>query len=188
MPALSKRVAATLGTIQDFPKPGIVFKDIAPVLADPALLMDVCLWIQNENHSHSARAYSKEDLVDVDLVVALDARGFLFGVPVAQDLGVPFVMCRKAGKLPGPCSAVTYDLEYGTATCELQKGAIQPGQRVLLVDDLLATGGTALAAVQLIQEQGGIVTEAVFVTELDFLFGRKRLIEAGVPIRSLVHL
>jgi adenine phosphoribosyltransferase len=185
---LSERVAAALGTIPDFPKPGIQFKDIAPVLANPDLLLDVTLWFQNPRHDHGNRGYLKKDLVDVDVVVALDARGFLFGVPVAQDLSVPFIMCRKAGKLPGKCDAYSYDLEYGTATVEIQQGAIQPGQKVLLIDDLLATGGTAHAAVELIQRSGGIVTEAVFITELGFLDGRKRLEALGIPVRSLVTL
>jgi adenine phosphoribosyltransferase len=180
---LSERVAATLATIPDFPKPGIQFKDIAPVLADPALLDDIIQWVCRPSLEVPNTVEG-----NTDLVVALDARGFLFGVPVALAFQKPFVMCRKFGKLPGPCASFGYKLEYGTATVEIQVGAIQKGQKVLLIDDLLATGGTAHAACELIRKQGGIVTEAVFITELDFLEGRKRLEDLGIPVRSLVHI
>ena len=177
--ALVRQVNAAIRTIPDFPKPGIQFKDISTLLNKPELLSGVIHWMANKEYGHV-------ESTTPDMIVGLDSRGFLFGVPIALALNVPFVMGRKAGKLPGPCESRTYNLEYGTASLELQKDAFPPGTRVMIVDDLLATGGTALAAVHLVRAMGGIVTECVFLTELIGLTGRVVLEAQDVPVRSLV--
>lgn len=161
-----------IADVVDFPKPGIIFRDITPLLAN-----------------FSAFAYAIETVASawrekVDVVVALDARGFLFGAPVALALGVPFVPVRKKGKLPGETVQYTYDLEYGTDIVELKKGVLAPGARVLVIDDLLATGGTASAACALVGSVGARVIGCAFVIELQSLKGRLRL--SKVPIQTLV--
>jgi adenine phosphoribosyltransferase len=160
--------------VKDFPKEGIVFKDIIPVLKDPAAFREVV---------DRMEAYACERLVD--LVVGIESRGFIFGAPLALELGVGFAPVRKLGKLPGETVRAEYSLEYGTNTVEMQKDGIQPGQRVLIVDDLLATGGTALAAAQLIEALGGEVAGMVFLVELGFLEGRAGL--SAYPIHSLIE-
>jgi len=174
---LEARVRGTIRNVPDFPKPGIQFKDISTVLADPRLMNDIIGWVCRP---------TKVLPEPTDLFVGLDARGFLFGLPAALLTGIPFVMCRKAGKLPGETVGFKYALEYGTAEIEIQEGAIHEGDRVVIVDDLLATGGTAHAAAMLVQQLGGIVTECVFITELGFLDGRKKLEDLNIPVRSLV--
>lgn len=161
-----------IGTIPDFPKEGIVFRDIMPLLADPGAF------------AHSIDLIVEQWKGKVDAIAALEARGFLFGVPVALALGVPFVAVRKKGKLPGSTIKISYDLEYGSDTIAIQSGRIASGARVLLVDDLLATGGTAAAACALIAKAGGRVAGAAFVIELVDLCGRDKL--PGVPIQSLL--
>jgi adenine phosphoribosyltransferase len=138
----------------DFPKPGIQFKDISPILTSPEAFLYVC-----HEMAESCRG--------VDKIVALDARGFIFAPTIAQILGIPWVMLRKAGKLPWKTSKYSYDLEYGSATIELQEGAVKAGEKVSIVDDLLATGGTALAAVKLVEMQGVQVQNCSFVIALD---------------------
>ncbi len=165
---------AAVRDVPDFPKPGIVFKDITPVLADPALL---------------ARAV--DGMIGliaaegVDKVVGIDARGFIFGSLIAARLNAGFVPVRKKGKLPWKTSAVSYDLEYGSATVEIHQDAIAPGERVLLADDLLATGGTAGAALELVSGLGGEVIASVFFIELGFLNGRDKLRGKG-SVHSLI--
>ena len=159
-------------TIADFPKPGIVFRDVMPLLRNPRAFAEVledlrAPWIGK-----------------IDCVAAPESRGFLFGVPLALALGVSFVPVRKAGKLPGPTVKLDYDLEYGSDSLEVQVGAIASGARVLLVDDLLATGGTALAACNLVKSVGGEVVGCAFVIELADLHGRMKL--SGFEVRSLV--
>ena len=141
----------------DFPKPGIQFKDISPILTSPEAFLYVC-----HEMAESCRG--------ADKIVALDARGFIFAPTIAQILGIPWVMLRKAGKLPGKTSKYSYDLEYGSATIELQEGALKAGEKVSIVDDLLATGGTALAAVKLVEMQGAEVLNCSFVIALDEVF------------------
>lgn len=121
----------------------------------------------------------------LDAVVGLDSRGYYFGVPLADALGLPFVAVRKAGKLPGDCKKISYALEYGTAEMEIQEEALKAGARVVVIDDLMATGGTAAAACALIAQIGGVVTEVHVMIELDGLKGRNKLPE-GVPLHSLV--
>jgi adenine phosphoribosyltransferase len=158
--------------IPDFPKPGIQFKDITPVLGDARRLVALIDHLIG-NHRPG----------DIDAVVGIDARGFILGGAVALKLQAAFVPVRKKGKLPFATLEQSYDLEYGSNTIAIHRDAIQAGQRVLLVDDLLATGGTAGAAVSLIQKMGGQIIEVVFFIELAFLKGRDKL--PGLLVRSL---
>ena len=150
--------------VKDFPKPGVVFKDITPLLAWPGLF-----------------AYAVDRLADFtrqkesDVVLAVEARGYLFGAAVAYKLALPLVIVRKPGKLPHKTISHTYELEYGTDTLEIHEDAIRKGQRVMLLDDLLATGGTIEACAKLVEKLGGVVAGCAFVIELSFLKGRKRL-------------
>lgn len=165
---------ALIRTIPDFPKPGILFYDITTLLKDPkgfAMLIDAL-----------AQYYIDKD---VDLVLGIEARGFIFGPALAYRLNAGFVPVRKPRKLPGPTARVTYDLEYGSDTLEIHQDAIEPGQRVVLVDDLLATGGTMEATTRLVQQLGGTIAGLGFAVELDFLKGRDRLQEYDVF--SLLH-
>jgi adenine phosphoribosyltransferase len=162
-------------TISDFPKPGIEFRDISTLLADGA-----------------GFAASIDALVALakplnpDRIVAIDARGFLFGAPVAVALGAGVIPARKKGKLPGATLGVDYALEYGTDRLELHVGAVLPGHRALIVDDLIATGGTALACVNLLREAGAEVVGALFAIDLPDLGGADRLRAAGIPVSSLM--
>ncbi|XP_037637440.1 adenine phosphoribosyltransferase [Sebastes umbrosus] len=150
----------------DFPKKGIMFRDICPILKDPAALTAVIdLFEEHVRKNHQ----------QVDLIVGLDARGFLFGPLLAQRLGVGFVLVRKKGKLPGTTVSVTYELEYGKAEAEIQEDAVAPGQRVLLIDDLLATGGTLYAAFELMRKQQAVILGCMVVIELKELNGIDKL-------------
>ena len=157
--------------IPDFPKPGIVFKDITPVLQDHNAFKAVVQMV-SLNYLNSG----------IDRVIGVESRGFLFGGPVAFELGTNFGIVRKAGKLPWDTVARTYDLEYGSATLEAHVDTVKPGERVLVVDDLLATGGTARATVELMRELGAEVVGAAFLIELTFLPGRSVLEEMGVDV------
>jgi adenine phosphoribosyltransferase len=160
--------------VQDFPKPGILFKDITPVLADPALISRA---IDGMIETTGIR--------QVDKVVGIDARGFIFGSLIAQKLNAGFIPIRKKGKLPWKTHGISYDLEYGSATVEVHQDAIAPGETVLLADDLLATGGTAAAALELVHQLGGTVLASVFFIELTFLSGRAKLQGKG-PVHALI--
>ena len=150
--------------VPDFPKPGIMFKDITPVLSDPDLFRaSIDLFLE--------RCRGRE----VDKIIGIDARGFLFGSAVAYELGLGFIPIRKRGKLPYRTDAAKYSLEYGEAEMEMHIDAVRKGERVVLVDDLLATGGTSAAAAALIRNAGADLIEAQFLIELEFLKGRKRL-------------
>ena len=151
-------------SIPDFPEPGIIFRDITSILQDAEGL-------------HMAIDQLQEALkgVEFDVIAGTESRGFIFGMPLAYNLGKPFVPVRKKGKLPRETIEETYDLEYGTATIEIHKDAVKPGQKVVLVDDLIATGGTIKAAAKLIERLGGEVVKMVFVMELAGLEGRKLL-------------
>ena len=159
--------------VPDFPKPGILFKDITPLLHDPSAFR---LCIENL----CAPWHSTEP----DVIVGIESRGFIFGAAMAFHLGVPFVPVRKPGKLPWKKRALSYALEYGEDTIEIHEDAVKPGQKVLVVDDLLATGGTLGAAIKLVQDLGGEVVEALVVIELKGLDGRAGL--PDVPIRSIL--
>lgn len=163
------RAESLIRNILDFPKPGIIFKDITPVLADPPAIREVLDRFQT---------FAEERQPDV--VVGIESRGFIFGSPLAVELALPFAPIRKLGKLPYNRISEEYALEYGTNTVEMHDDAIRPGQRVLVVDDLLATGGTAAAAARLVERLGGTVCGFAFVVELAFLDGRKVLAEYDV--------
>jgi adenine phosphoribosyltransferase len=161
--------------VPDFPKPGILFKDITPVLENPA--------------AFAAAVDGLRGLLTAmpcDRLAAIESRGFVFGGPLALSLGLPLALVRKAGKLPAATRAVTYALEYGTATIEAHLDSFRAGERVVIIDDLLATGGTAAAAAQLVREAGATVAGFLFLVELEFLQGRQRL-EAEGPVFSLVR-
>lgn len=161
---LENKVKLAIRDVVDFPRKGIVFKDITTLLADPGLNLKVLKAFQ-EN--------AKD--INPDVVVGVDSRGFLYGNSIAMNIGVPFVPVRKEGKLPYDSISVTYDLEYGKSVLEIHKNAIRPGDKVLIHDDLLATGGTAMATVELIEELGGVVVGFSFVVNLSFLSGANNL-------------
>ena len=160
--------------VPDFPKPGILFYDITTLLQDKAGLRGVIDGLKS--HYQDVR---------VDVVLGIEARGFIFAPALAYALGAGFVPVRKPKKLPAACVSVTYDLEYGTDTLEMHKDAVGEGHRVLIVDDLLATGGTAAAAARMVRETGGVVVGLGFVVELTFLNGRRKL--AGHEVFSLLQ-
>lgn len=150
--------------VYDFPKEGIVFKDITTILQDPVGLQESVNQMQ---------ALLQD--VEFDYVIGPESRGFIFGVPIAYNMKKGFVPVRKAGKLPYTTKALTYDLEYGTATIEMHIDSIKPGDKVVIIDDLLATGGTSEAMVKLIEELGGVVVKMIFLIELSFLPGKEKL-------------
>jgi adenine phosphoribosyltransferase len=166
-------IERAIRNIPDFPKPGIQFKDITPVLADPRLFSGSIDWL-TEGFKPGA----------VDTVVGIDARGFIFAAAAAVKLEAGFVPIRKKGKLPYQTHEQEYKLEYGTATVAVHVDALKPGSRVLLIDDLLATGGTAAAAAALVQRLGAQILEIAFLIELGFLGGRAKL--KDYPVRSLI--
>ncbi len=171
--ALLQDIQKTVRTVPDFPKPGIQFKDITPVLADPRLFAG-CIDLLTDKLKPG----------DVDFVVGIDARGFIFAAGAALRLKAGFVPVRKKGKLPYHTHEESYDLEYGSNTIAIHTDAVHQGSRVLLVDDLLATGGTAAAAVQLLQKLGARIVGVSFVIELAFLNGRAKL--PGEPVHALI--
>jgi adenine phosphoribosyltransferase len=162
--ALDARLRAAIRDVPDFPKPGIVFKDITPVLLDVSLFREV-----TDAMADAARG------LGVTHVVGIESRGFIFGAPVAQALGAGFVPMRKPGKLPGTTVRESYALEYGSDTLEVHADAFAGSSAVLIVDDVLATGGTAAAAARLVERAGGRVVSLSFLMELEFLGGRARL-------------
>jgi adenine phosphoribosyltransferase len=172
--SLSKAIREVIRDIPDFPKPGILFRDITPLLARPVLC--------NELIAHLAN-----DLKDwnVEAVMGIESRGFIFGMPLALKLGVPFVPVRKQGKLPHLTVSASYKLEYGEATIEMHQDGISPGQRVLIHDDVLATGGTASAAAELVEKCRGELVGYSFLVELSMLNGRERI--QGTPIHTLLE-
>lgn len=172
--SLEMRLKDSIRDVPDFPKPGIVFKDLTPILLDPALFDDtvdaLTAWVGEKRP---------------DKIIGIDARGFLFSAPVANRLGVGLVPVRKSGKLPYQTLQADYDLEYGVASIQIHRDAIRPGERVVILDDLLATGGTVDAAVRLTKELEGRTVGLGFVVELGFLHGRERL--NGYDCLSLVQ-
>ena len=173
---IEEQIKASIRNVPDFPKPGISFKDITTVLMEPAL----CKLI---NVEFVERLKGKP----VDAIVGIESRGFIFGMMLAQSLSVPFIPARKSGKLPFKTMAYHYQLEYGTATLEMHVDALKKGWHVLLHDDLLATGGTAMAASQLIKMQDANVMGFTFLVELDFLKGREKLVKFSENIISLAR-
>ncbi len=161
---ITSRVEQAIRNVPDFPKPGIMFKDITPVLEDAELCKDII-------EEFVARLGG----VRIDAVAGVESRGFLFGMPLAIRMGVPFITVRKKGKLPYETVSYSYDLEYGSAEIEVHKGSIQPDSHVMIHDDLLATGGTAAAAAELVKSQGAEVSAFSFLVDLAFLNGTKKL-------------
>lgn len=166
--AVAQRVLGLIRDVPDHPKPGVLFKDIAPLLADGPAFGVV---IESLAQRYAGR---------VDAVVGIEARGFVLAAPLAVRLGIGFVPVRKAGKLPGDLLTAVYDLEYGSAQIEVQGDAFTPGAQVVVVDDVLATGGTAAAACELVERAGAVVVEFAVLIELGFLGGRQRLDRRGV--------
>jgi adenine phosphoribosyltransferase len=167
-------VGSRLRDIPDFPVPGVTFKDFTPLLSDGSALRAVVQDISGRYAGH------------VDVVAGIEARGLILGAAVAYELGIGFVPVRKAGKLPGPTHSVTYDLEYGSAVIEIHADAFTRGQRVLVMDDVLATGGTAEAACELVERAGASVEAVEVVLELCFLHGRSKLV--GRPVHAMLSL
>ncbi|KAL7830934.1 hypothetical protein SRHO_G00304360 [Serrasalmus rhombeus] len=169
-------IVQNIRTFPDFPIKGIPFKDICPILKDPrALAAVIDLFEEHVRQKHP----------QAELIVGLDARGFLFGPLLAQRLGIGFALVRKKGKLPGPTVSVAYSLEYGAAEAEIQEDAVEPGQKVLLIDDLLATGGTLGAACELMKKKQADVLGCLVVIEVNYLKGAERL--KSCPVFSLVQ-
>ncbi|GII65442.1 adenine phosphoribosyltransferase [Sphaerisporangium krabiense] len=170
MSDLAETILGRIRDVPDYPKPGVVFKDITPLLGD--------------HGAFAAVVDALADGLEVDKVVGIEARGFILAAPVAYTAGAGFVPIRKKGKLPAAAHAASYDLEYGSAVIEVHRDAFAPGDRVLIVDDVLATGGTARAAVELVGRAGAEVVAVSVLMELAFLKGRERL--SGVDVRALV--
>lgn len=168
-----KSIEEYVRSIPDFPEPGIIFRDVTSVLQDADGL-----------HLAIDLMQKKLEGVDFDLVVGPESRGFIFGVPIAYNLHKPFIPIRKKGKLPCETVSIRYDLEYGTAELEMHRDSVKPGQRVVIIDDLIATGGTNEAMIKLIEGLGGKVVKTVFLMELAGLEGRKRL--QGYDVDSVI--
>lgn len=167
-------LAQMIRDVPDFPVKGILFKDITTLIKDPAAFREAV-----------DRMAAPYEGMEIDLVAAIESRGFIFGAPLAYKLGAGFVPVRKPGKLPAETISASYTLEYGTNTLEIHKDAVRPGQRVLLVDDLLATGGSAKAAATLIEQLGGKVVGVAFLIDLTFLHGVEKL--TGYDVRSIIQ-
>ncbi|KAL1963234.1 hypothetical protein VTN77DRAFT_8559 [Rasamsonia byssochlamydoides] len=174
--SLKIRLRAALRQFPDFPSPGVLFEDIMPIFADPTLHEALIRSLE----LHIIETYGQTP----DVIVGLEARGFLFGPSLALRLGASFVPVRKKGKLPGPCVTQTYEKEYGQDYFQMQADALKPGQKVVVVDDIIATGGSAAAAGLLVQKLGATLLGYVFILELDFLKGREKL---PAPVFTLLH-
>ena len=163
---LKLRLDHTIRNVPDFPKPGIMFKDITPIFLDAKLCDEIAEnIINNFLHNHGK----------IDAVCAIESRGFFIGILIANKLGVPLFPVRKKGKLPAKTKEFTYDLEYGSATLEIHTDVVKPGWNVMIHDDILATGGTAMAAAELVKSEGGNVAGFTFIATLEFLKGRERI-------------
>ena len=173
--SLEARLKSGIRAVPDFPKPGILFRDITPLLEDPVLCLAAVEGFREALQS-----------TPIDAIAGIESRGFLFGMPLALKLGVPFLTVRKKGKLPWKTVSTAYALEYGTAEVEMHVDSVRPGMRVLIHDDLLATGGTAAAAAELVRMQGGHVAGFSFLLELSFLEGVRRLEALNAPIIRLI--
>ncbi len=171
---LIEKLNKTIIDIPDFPKPGIVFKDISPIFLNAELYKEII-----SNFAEFSRG-------KVDAVCGIESRGFLFGIAIAVELGVPFILVRKKGKLPPPFVSQKYDLEYGSSEIEMREGQLKPGDRVLIHDDLLATGGTTEATAKLIEKQGGIVSQFSFLIGLKALHGTEKLAPFHAEIHTVV--
>ncbi len=173
--ALIRKLEETIENVPDFPIPGIQFKDISPIFLDPKLYADVIADLV---------AFSKGK---VDAVCGIESRGYLFGIAIAVALEVPFILIRKSGKLPPPVISEEYDLEYGSAVIETREGQIKPGQKVLIHDDLLATGGTTEAAAKLVEKQGATVSQFSFLIGLKELKGEEKLKKYNAEVYHILE-
>tara|TARA_B100000795_G_scaffold104207_1_gene76882 strand:+ start:303 stop:830 length:528 start_codon:yes stop_codon:yes gene_type:complete len=173
---ISKKIKDIIRSVSDFPKKGIDFKDITPLLLNPKISDEIV----NE-------FINKLSHINIDAIVGVESRGFLFGFLLANKMGIPFIPIRKAGKLPSKTISVAYELEYGVSEIEIHIEDIQPGWNILIHDDLLATGGTALASCQLIEEANAKIAAFAFVVSLDFLNAKDKLIKYSKNIISLVE-
>jgi len=171
---MEKKLKKVIKDVPDFPKQGIIFKDLTPIFKDKKVFKSLIDFL-----------YKRYRNKKLDAIVAIESRGFIIGAPLAYKLGVPFIPARKPGKLPRETYKVTYSLEYGTDGLEIHKDALKKDDRVLIIDDLLATGGTANAVASLVEQAGAKVVEIAFVVELDFLKGREKL--QGRKVFSIVH-
>lgn len=172
----SADLSALIRTVPDFPRPGILFRDVTTLIADgPGLAASVAMLAETAQRAGA------------EAIAGIEARGFIFGAAVAARMELGFLPVRKPGKLPVPVLAMDYALEYGTDTLEIDPAAIVPGQSIVLVDDLIATGGTALAAAQLLRQAGAEVNHALFVIDLPDLGGAKRLRDAGIAVSTLMQ-
>ncbi|CAL8069318.1 unnamed protein product [Calicophoron daubneyi] len=181
------QIDAAVGIVPDFPKPGIQFRDIFGIFKDPVVtqnLIDELMLLISKNvlSTNSPSSISKK----IDAVLGLDARGFLLGPVLALNLKCAFVPIRKVGKLPGNCFSTSYDLEYGSATVEIQADGLRQGDQVIIFDDVLATGGTVRAATDLVRKCGANPMAAIFIIELNELEGRKKIESADVSVHSLI--
>lgn len=172
---IQENIKAVIRDVPDFPKEGIIFKDITPIMLDAELSNSILDKLTEEYKNQG-----------IDKIAGIESRGFLFGYPLAMRLGIPFVLIRKAGKLPYHKISHSYDLEYGSAVIEMHMDAVQNGDKVLIHDDLLATGGSAAAAAELIRKCGGEVAGFNFLVELEFLEGRNKLMSYSENISNLV--
>jgi adenine phosphoribosyltransferase len=172
---LQERLKDTIRDVKDFPKPGILFKDISTIMLDASLSNDIL--------DHLVEIYQHSG---IDAIAGIESRGFLFAYPLSMRLGVPFILIRKQGKLPYKKISHSYDLEYGSAVIEIHSDAVKSGQKVLIHDDLLATGGSADAAAELIHKCGGIVYGFNFIVELSFLNGKQKLNNHSSNIDNLI--
>ena len=173
---IQERLKETIRDVNDFPKPGILFKDISTIMLDASLSNDIL--------DHLVEMYQHSE---IDAIAGIESRGFLFAYPLAMRLGVPFILIRKQGKLPYKKISHSYDLEYGSAVIEIHSDAVKSGQKVLIHDDLLATGGSADAAAELIHKCGGIVYGFDFIVELSFLNGKQKLNIHSTNIVNLIN-
>ncbi len=171
-----QELAETIRNVPDFPKPGIQFKDISTLVLRPDAFREVI-----------ARLIKRYEGAGLDAIVGIDARGFIFGGTLAYEMRLPFVMARKKGKLPADTISETFQLEYGSDTLEIHRDSLHPGQKVVIVDDLLATGGTVAAVARMVRRLEAEVVEAAFVVELPPLNGRKNLGAMDIPVFSLVE-
>ena len=174
-PDLIHQLEKTIENIPDFPKPGIQFKDITPIFLDPKLYEEVIADLANFSRGK------------VDAVCGIESRGYLCGIAIAVALEVPFVLIRKKGKLPPPFIGEKYDLEYGSAEIEMRTGQIKPGQKILVHDDILATGGTTEAAAKLVEKQGAKVAQFSFLIALKELQGEERLKQFNAPVHAILE-
>lgn len=172
---LDERLKLAIRDVIDFPKEGIVFKDISPIMLDPMLSKEILKVLTNKYLNAKLNG-----------IAGVESRGFLFGYPLAMALGIPFILIRKQGKLPYKKISHGYNLEYGSAVIEMHEDAIQPGDRILIHDDLLATGGSAAAAAELIIKCQGVVAGFDFLVELSFLHGRNKLANYSATIEKLI--